>query len=480
MARERAVNIRRVTLTRGTRRAGRIKMKATVMRDTLRAQYGEERLPRYTSYPTAPQFSDAIGHQAYAEWLAAIPGETTASLYLHVPFCRSMCWYCGCHTTITQRDAPIVDYLAVLRREIALVADRLSAPLPVSHVHFGGGTPTVMEPAAFIGLMDLMRQRFSLEAGAEIAVEIDPRTLTRTMTAALGEAGVTRASLGVQSFDPVVQRAINRIQSFEQTARAANGLRQAGVRGINFDLIYGLPHQTLESCVDTVRQSIELRPERFSVFGYAHVPTFKKHQRRIDEAALPDGAARYEQAEAIAEALVSAGYCRIGLDHYALPEDSMVQAQAAGSLHRNFQGYTTDPGDVLIGFGASAIGRLPQGYAQNEVVLGRYAERISRGELATSKGYALTADDRLRADLIERVMCDFHVNVSQVCRTHGIEPETLLQSIPRLRMLEQDGIIRLKDNVVSVNDDTRFLVRTVASAFDAYLGASGRTHSRAI
>ena len=480
MARERAVNIRRVTLTRGTRRAGRIKMKATVMRDTLRAQYGEERLPRYTSYPTAPQFSDAIGHQAYAEWLAAIPGETTASLYLHVPFCRSMCWYCGCHTTITQRDAPIVDYLAVLRREIALVADRLSAPLPVSHVHFGGGTPTVMEPAAFIGLMDLMRQRFSLEAGAEIAVEIDPRTLTRTMTAALGKAGVTRASLGVQSFDPVVQRAINRIQSFEQTARAANGLRQAGVRGINFDLIYGLPHQTLESCVDTVRQSIELRPERFSVFGYAHVPTFKKHQRRIDEAALPDGAARYEQAEAIAEALVSAGYCRIGLDHYALPEDSMVQAQAAGSLHRNFQGYTTDPGDVLIGFGASAIGRLPQGYAQNEVVLGRYAERISRGELATSKGYALTADDRLRADLIERVMCDFHVNVSQVCRTHGIEPETLLQSIPRLRMLEQDGIIRLKDNVVSVNDDTRFLVRTVASAFDAYLGASGRTHSRAI
>ncbi len=480
MARERAVNIRRVTLTRGTRRAGRIKMKATVMRDTLRAQYGEERLPRYTSYPTAPQFSDAIGHQAYAKWLAAIPGETTASLYLHVPFCRSMCWYCGCHTTITQRDAPIVDYLAVLRREIALVADRLSAPLPVSHVHFGGGTPTVMEPAAFIGLMDLMRQRFSLEAGAEIAVEIDPRTLTRTMTAALGEAGVTRASLGVQSFDPVVQRAINRIQSFEQTARAANGLRQAGVRGINFDLIYGLPHQTLESCVDTVRQSIELRPERFSVFGYAHVPTFKKHQRRIDEAALPDGAARYEQAEAIAEALVSAGYCRIGLDHYALPEDSMVQAQAAGSLHRNFQGYTTDPGDVLIGFGASAIGRLPQGYAQNEVVLGRYAERISRGELATSKGYALTADDRLRADLIERVMCDFHVNVSQVCRTHGIEPETLLQSIPRLRMLEQDGIIRLKDNVVSVNDDTRFLVRTVASAFDAYLGASGRTHSRAI
>jgi oxygen-independent coproporphyrinogen-3 oxidase len=450
------------------------------MRENLRAQYGEERLPRYTSYPTAPQFSDAIGQQTYGEWLAAIPGGTTASLYLHVPFCRSMCWYCGCHTTITQRDAPIVDYLEVLRREIGLVADHLSTRLPVGHVHFGGGTPTIMEPAEFIGLIDLVRQRFSLGAGAEIAVEIDPRTLTRTMIAALGEAGVTRASLGVQSFDPVVQRAINRIQSFEQTARAASGLRNAGIRGVNFDLIYGLPHQTVESCVETVRQSIELRPERFSVFGYAHVPSFKKHQRRIDEAALPDGAARYEQAEAIAEALVSAGYRRIGLDHYALPEDSMVQAQADGVLHRNFQGYTTDPSDVLIGFGASAIGRLPQGYVQNEVVLGCYAEHMSRGGVATVKGYALTADDRLRADLIERVMCDFRVDVSQVCRTHGADPDALLQSIPRLRALERDGIIQLKDNVLSVSDDTRFLVRTVASAFDANLGKSGRTHSRAV
>lgn len=450
------------------------------MKEKLRAQYGEERLPRYTSYPTAPQFSDTIGHEAYAEWLAAIPGGTSASLYLHVPFCRSMCWYCGCHTTITQRDAPIVDYLAVLRGEIGLVAERLTAPLPVRHVHFGGGTPTIMEPAEFIGLIDLMRQRFSLDSSAEIAVEIDPRTLTRAMTAALGEAGVTRASLGVQSFDPVVQRAINRIQSFEQTARAADGLRQAGVRGVNFDLIYGLPHQTVDSCIETVRRSIELRPERFSVFGYAHVPTFKKHQRKIDEAALPDGEARYEQAEAIAEALIAAGYRRIGLDHYALPGDSMVQAQVDGVLHRNFQGYTTDPSDVLIGFGASSIGRLSQGYVQNEVVLGRYAEHISQGRLATVKGYALTADDRLRADLIERVMCDFRVDVAQICRRHATEPEALLGSIPRLKLLEQDGIILMDENVLSVNDDSRFLVRTVASAFDAYLGTSGRTHSRAV
>jgi oxygen-independent coproporphyrinogen-3 oxidase len=391
-----------------------------------------------------------------------------------------MCWYCGCHTTITQRDAPIIDYLAVLRREIKLAADRLTSPLAVRHVHFGGGTPTIMEPAELLGLVGLMRQRFVLEDSAEIAIEIDPRTLTKTMTRALGEAGVTRASLGVQSFDPVVQRAINRIQSFEQTARASEGLREAGIRGINFDLIYGLPYQTVESCVDTVRQSIALRPERFSVFGYAHVPSFKKHQRKIDEAALPDGEARYVQAEAIAEALVSAGYRRIGLDHYALPDDSMVQAQVDGVLHRNFQGYTTDPSDVLIGFGASAIGRLTQGYAQNEVVLGRYAERIQRGELATAKGYALTAEDRLRADLIERVMCDFRVDLGQVCRQHEAAPETILKAIPKLRVLQDDGIIRLEGDVLSVNDNARFLVRSVASAFDAYLGTSGRTHSRAV
>lgn len=450
------------------------------MKDDLKARYAEERLPRYTSYPTAPQFNDSIGHQRYEEWLSALPGGTTTSLYLHVPFCRSMCWYCGCHTTITQRDAPIIDYIATLRREIELVAERVNNPLPVRHVHFGGGTPTIMEPAEFIGLLGLLRKKFPFEGNAEIAVEIDPRTLTRTMTATLGEAGVTRASLGVQSFDPVVQRAINRIQSFEQTARATQGLRDAGVRGVNFDLIYGLPHQTIESCIDTVRQCLELRPERLSVFGYAHVPTFKKHQRKIDEAALPDSAARYAQAEAIAQALVDAGYVRIGLDHYALPGDTMAQAQRDGVLHRNFQGYTTDPSDVLIGFGASSIGRLTQGYVQNEVVLGRYAERVARGELATAKGYALTADDRLRADLIERVMCDFRVDVEQICNRHGAEPESILRAVPRLRTLQDDGIIDVSGTVVSINEESRFLVRSVASAFDAYLGASGRTHSRAV
>ena len=450
------------------------------MHPDIAIRYAEERLPRYTSYPTAPQFSKAVSPDLYGEWLASLLGGVTASLYLHVPFCRSMCWYCGCHTTVTRRDAPIVDYLAVLRSEIDLVAGRLTEAPQVRHVHFGGGSPTIMEPAQLVGLVGLLRERFLFRPDTEIAVEIDPRTLTAVMAAALSEAGVTRASLGIQSFDPAVQRAINRMQGFEQTAAVTEWLRSAGVRGVNFDLIYGLPHQTVESCIDTVLQCLQLRPERFSVFGYAHVPAFKKHQRQIDEAALPDGAARHAQAESIAEALTDAGYSRIGLDHYALPTDAMAAAQRNGTLHRNFQGYTTDPSDILIGFGASAIGRLTQGYVQNEVALGLYASRISRGELATAKGYPLTPDDRLRADLIERLMCDFRVDLAELCPKHGEAPELLLRSIPRLQTLAADGVIRIDGTVVSVADDARCLVRSVAAAFDAYLGASGRPHSRAV
>jgi oxygen-independent coproporphyrinogen III oxidase len=454
--------------------------KMTGMKVELNDRYREERLPRYTSYPTAPHFTDAVSDADYGDWLSSIGSSTTASLYLHVPFCRSMCWYCGCHTTIVQRDAPIADYLTVLRREIELVASRLKDPPSVRHIHFGGGTPTIIEPEEFTDLISLLRGKFNIGPDAEIAVEIDPRRLTDAMIAALGKSGVTRASLGVQSFDPRVQKAINRIQSVEQTAAVTAGLRAAGVSGVNFDLIYGLPHQTVQSCIDTVEQCIELRPDRFAVFGYAHVPAFKKHQRKIDESALPEGAARRDQAEAIAEALVRAGYVQIGLDHFALAADSMVNAQTDGVLRRNFQGYTTDSSDVLIGFGASAISRFAQGYAQNEVALGRHAARVSGGELGTAKGYRMTADDRLRADLIERLMCDFEVDLAQVCSRHQATFEDLVQSAPRLRELASDGIIRIDGSMIRVADNSRILLRTVASAFDAYLNSSARTFSQAV
>jgi oxygen-independent coproporphyrinogen III oxidase len=437
-------------------------------------------LPRYTSYPTAPHFSEAVSHQTYGQWLSSLPADLGSSIYLHIPFCRSMCWYCGCHTKITRHNAPVSDYLAVLRREIDLVADRLPHPLLIHHLHFGGGTPTIMEPEAFLDLMGLLKNRFHFAADIEIAIEIDPRTLTDVMISALGQGGVTRASLGVQSFDPVVQAAVNRVQSLRQTAGAIEGLRSAGVKGINLDLIYGLPHQSVASCIETVKQCLALRPDRFAVFGYAHVPAFKKHQRRIEEGALPDGAARLAQAETIASTLTEAGYHPIGLDHYALPDDPMMTAQTVGRLRRNFQGYTTDPSDILIGFGASAIGRLTRGYVQNEVSLPRYTERIERGELAAAKGHALTPDDRLRGEVIERLMCDLQVDVEEVCRKYGALAGSLLTNNPRLRDLARDGFVRIEGTVVSVPDQARALTRYAASAFDAYLGSSGRAYSRAV
>jgi oxygen-independent coproporphyrinogen-3 oxidase len=450
------------------------------MRPDLAACYGQERLPRYTSYPTAPHFSPAIGPGTYSEWLQAIPREASASLYLHVPFCRAMCWYCGCHTTVARRDEPIAVYESALRCEIELVRRRLDRRMRVGHIHFGGGTPTIMAPDAFADLIGLLRHSFFVLPTAEIAVEIDPRTLAPRMIDALALGGVNRASLGVQSFDPRVQRAINRVQSFAQTDAAVTALRRAGILDINLDLIYGLPHQTVESCLATVAQCMALRPDRLSVFGYAHVPTFKKYQRRIDEAVLPDSLARHEQASAIAEALVDAGYVQIGLDHFALPGDAMARAQSAGTLRRNFQGYTTDGSEVLLGFGASAIGRLPQGYVQNEVAIPDYSRTIAQGGLATARGYAFSNDDRLRAEIIERIMCDFAVDLESVCARYGANAETMLQSAPKLDGLIADGIVERDGASLALPDQSRFLVRSVAAAFDAHLDRSQRLHSRAV
>ena len=308
------------------------------LKPELLTRYAEQRLPRYTSYPTAPHFSTAVGPDTYAAWLGALPADAAGSLYVHIPFCRRMCWYCGCNTIVTQREEPIHAYLAALRTEIDFTGRRLRHPLKVTHLHFGGGTPTIVQPRDLVELMDALRSAFLFQEGTEIAIEIDPRTLTTGMAATLGEVGVTRASLGVQSLDPDVQHAINRVQSFDETAVAAERLRRAGVAGINIDLIYGLPRQTVESCVATVEACLTLKPDRFAVFGYAHVPAFKRHQRKIDAATLPQGATRHAEAEAIAERLVAAGYVRIGIDHFALPDDPMAVAQAEHRLHRNFQG----------------------------------------------------------------------------------------------------------------------------------------------
>ncbi|NNH85990.1 oxygen-independent coproporphyrinogen III oxidase [Rhizobium laguerreae] len=449
------------------------------MSDDLVAKYGDARLPRYTSYPTAPAFSAVVGPDEYASGLADIGKAGPVSVYLHVPFCRSMCWYCGCHTSITRQDAPVGEYLDAISQEVELVSFAAGNDLPVKNVHFGGGTPTIMKPKQFSALMAKLSSAFALSADAGVAVEIDPRTLAAPMIDAFCEAGVDRASLGVQSFDPIVQAAINRPQSFEQTQTAVLGLRSAGVASINFDLIYGLPKQTVQSCVETVRLAAELRPERFAVFGYAHIPAFKKHQRLIDEASLPDASKRNEQAEAIAEELQKAGYQRVGLDHFALPEDQLALAARSGTMRRNFQGYTTDDCDSLIGLGASAIGRLPKGYMQNHVPLGLYAERIAAGVLPTAKGYLLSEEDNLRARVIERLMCDFEVDLARVSSGSGFDAGFLVERNDRLGDLATDGVVTISGDRIVVSQNARFMVRAVAAAFDAYFGSHGRTHSKA-
>ncbi|MGY5810276.1 oxygen-independent coproporphyrinogen III oxidase [Rhizobium sp. LEGMi198b] len=427
-------------------------------------------LPWYTIYPTIQEFSSAIGAETYEEWLRSLSTDDAVSLYLHIPFCRSMCWYCGFPTSITRLDNLIINYLAVLREEIRLVAELAPQALPVSDVHFGGGSPTIMPPGDFLSLMELLRGRFAFEKAANIAIEVDPRTFTTDMAEALQKAGVNRASVGVQSFDPIVQKAINRVQSEAQVMTAVQNLRLHGIGRINFDLMFGLPYQTVQSCRQSAMLAIEMRPDRLAVFGYAHVPSYRKNQRLIDRAALPDIAARAEQASVMADTLVAAGYLQIGLDHFALPDDELALAQRTRRLRRNSLGYSAETRQTVIGFGASAIGRCGEGYVQNELPQDSYNRSIASGHLATSKGYRLTVEDRVRAAIIEQLMCYLEADVPAICTAHGFDPIHLLSSAKQLHILAEDGIVDIDNGLVRVRQECRFALRAVASAFDAYLG----------
>ncbi len=450
------------------------------IRPDIVARFEGQRAPRYTSYPTAPHFTHVIGDAEYQTLLTGLSPDESLSLYLHVPFCQTMCWYCGCHTRIVASYSPVESYLNALEAEIRMVAAALPQRMRVRHIHWGGGTPTIMAPEAFRNLMNTLRDCFDVAGDAEIAVEIDPRRIGDGMIRALGDSGVTRASLGVQSFDPVVQTAINRVQSYEQTARASDQLRSMGVAAINVDLIYGLPHQTVASCETTAARALQLTPDQFSVFGYAHVPWMKKHQRMIDTAALPDPQERLAQFGAIAERLAEADYRRIGLDHFARPDDRLVQCLDAGTLRRNFQGYTSDQCTALLGFGASAVGTLPQAYIQNTTQVGEYRRRIESGSFAIQRGRRVTAEDRLRRDVIERIMCDFRVDLGAVAATYGLSPQYFARELERLSGLEQDGIVRIEGAAVSLDETYWPLARTVAAIFDAYLQPEEQRHAAAI
>jgi oxygen-independent coproporphyrinogen-3 oxidase len=387
----------------------------------LVARY-DRRVPRYTSYPTAPNFTPDVDAAAYAAWLGALPRGEALSLYLHVPFCAELCFYCGCHTTVARRYAPVAAYVDLIEREIALVAGLLGKSRPVAHVHWGGGTPTILSPEHFIQINRILRLRFDVGRDAEIAIEIDPRVLTPIHVEALAAAGVNRASLGVQDFDETVQRAINRIQTYQETASAVERLRGAGIRSVSLDLMYGLPHQSVASVETSVRTALQLNPDRIALFGYAHVPWMKRHQALLPEDRLPEAVERIRQASAASAAIVEAGYVAIGLDHFARPDDPLAHSQRTGHLRRNFQGYTTDKAPTLIGFGTSSIGHLPQGYVQNASSTVAYRDAILSGRLATARGIAVTADDRLRGAIIERLMCDLEVDLERIASIYGGAP----------------------------------------------------------
>jgi len=446
----------------------------------LVAKYAQARVPRYTSYPTAPHFHPGIDEAVYRGWLAAVPADANLSIYLHVPYCERLCWYCGCNALVANRPERVHAYADTLEREIALVAGALGEQRPVSHIHWGGGTPTLLSADDFRALTTVLRERFAVSPDAEIAVEIDPRTLDHTKSTALGEAGVTRASLGVQELTLEVQTAINRVQPLEQVAEAVSLLRASGIDAINFDLMYGLPHQTTNDAEHTVDQIVALEPDRVTVFGYAHVPWMKRHQRMIDEAVLPDASQRMAQAEAAANRLRAHGYRRIGMDHFALPGDPMVQALDDGRLHRNFQGYTTDAANALIGLGVSSIGALPAGYAQNTDDLMRYRELVHAGRLPIARGAALNDDDRLRRAIIERLMCDYAVDLGGLCKRFGAPLVAIEDATEALNELADDGLVEVDAENLRVTTAGAPFIRSIAACFDAYLQPNSERHARAV
>ncbi|WP_298436370.1 oxygen-independent coproporphyrinogen III oxidase [uncultured Jannaschia sp.] len=434
----------------------------------------EARAPRYTSYPPATRFHDGVGPDAALGWLGAVPPGSRISLYVHIPFCRRLCWFCACRTQGTRSTAPLLSYLDALEDEIALIADALPPDVTVAHLHLGGGTPTLLPAEAMARLFAMLEARFPRAPGAEVSVEVDPTELDAARLDALAEAGLTRASLGVQDFDSAVQAAIGRPQSFAQTAAAVNGLRARGISAINLDLLYGLPHQSVKTIDRTLDQALSLIPDRVALYGYAHVPWASKRQVMIEADALPDAHARLELARRAADRMREAGYAAVGIDHFARPADPMAIAARAGTLRRNFQGYTTDRAEVLIGLGASSISRLPQGYLQNAARTGDWKARVQRGRPAVARGYALTNRDRLVGEVIERLLCDFAVDP-----TAFPDRQSVAELTARAALHWPEAVIRTRTGALRIRDEALHLARMVALAMDAEPVPTGR-HSTAI
>ena len=434
-------------------------------------------VPRYTSYPTAPVWTESIGPGAHAAALALAGRQDPSaplSLYVHIPFCKERCSFCGCNVAIARNSSSADPYLAALTREMDMVCELLGDRRSLAQIHWGGGTPTFLDEGQIGQLFTAISSRFRILDDAEVAVEIDPKVTSRSQLALLRALGFNRLSMGVQDLDPAVQQAISRIQTPEETLDMLQTARELGFSGINFDLIYGLPRQTPRSWSRTLEQVLEMGPDRAAVYAFAHVPDVRPNQKRLPTAELPHGLDKLHLFRLAWEAFTGKGYRPIGMDHFARPDDELAEAQARRALTRNFQGYSVRAASDVIALGVSAISDVGGVYAQNTHSLSRYATAVEHRSLATERGFAVSADDVRRRRIITQIMCNFHVDLGAAA---GEEFEA---ELARLRELEGEGLVRVAGAEVEVTPLGRIFVRNVASIFDAYLRDEARPFSRAV
>ena len=429
--------------------------------------------PRYTSYPPAPFFNTGITSTDYIQSLSSLQPDDFLSIYIHIPFCRSLCLYCGCNTTITHRTERIQGYLALLKKEIGLVA-AYTGRRQVGHLHFGGGTPNILSNQDIHALINHLRESFDLGSVNEIAMELDPRVVTRDQIKNLAICGVTRISLGIQDFDPEVQAIVHRHQPHEMVEEVCGWLRDAEIHHINFDLMYGLPKQTPETVADMVNRACRLKPDRIALFSYAHVPQMKKHQKVLESFGLPDVYQRIAMDQIGRSILLGEGYHAIGIDHFARAEDNLIQAWCNGKVHRNFQGYTEDNAGALLGFGASSISQTHDGYFQNEFDEDSYEQKLKASELPIRRGFILSPEDRLRRAIIEQLMCTLSCDIGAVCGEYGYRYEDLAEEIAQLKPFEDAGIIMRRGRTVCLASPHRMAVRVICRIFDSHTRSGER------
>lgn len=434
--------------------------------------------PRYTSYPSAQHFHAGVNADLHASWLTSIRKDQTVSAYVHIPFCRELCWFCGCHTKMTYRDEPIEKYVRVLLDEIALIGKHAAGKGILKQIHFGGGSPSLLNESQLMSILYALASAFEFAPPGELAIELDPRTTSEEKIAFYGSLGFTRVSMGIQDFDPKVQKAVNRIQSFEMVAGLMKRLHEAGIHQINTDLIYGLPYQTVTSFEHTLKQTLSLTPSRIALFSYAHVPHMKKHQSLIDEHALPDDRTKLTLYRMATEFLLANGYTAIGIDHFARADDSLTVAANSHRMRRNFQGYVTDTTDILLGFGTSAISQFPGGYTQNYSATHEYSKRIEVGQLATCRGWKAGAQDSFRKEIIDTLMCYMEADIGQIAANHGQDANICARELTLLQECAYSDIAHTKGNLVQIATPYRMASRAVAAVFDQYQLPDSAQYSR--